>query len=154
MTTAHPLARPDEADKPGLSAAGFAEAFANYVVGPALVTLSSAAGPVAALSSTIMRVSATPALFAIAVAHTSAERDAVAHADSLVLHFLAGEQVGLAESGATGLPIEWGRLYTGEPYFVGATTWIRGRVVDRVETGDSTLVIAHATHACYPPVTR
>jgi flavin reductase (DIM6/NTAB) family NADH-FMN oxidoreductase RutF len=44
----------------------------------------------------------------------------------------------------------WSRLTTGEPYFVNAHAWIRGRVVDRMHIGESTVVAVHALSSNTP----
>jgi flavin reductase (DIM6/NTAB) family NADH-FMN oxidoreductase RutF len=41
----------------------------------------------------------------------------------------------------------WSRLPTGEPYFPSAHSWIRGRVIDQLTAGDSTVVVVHALEA-------
>jgi flavin reductase (DIM6/NTAB) family NADH-FMN oxidoreductase RutF len=77
-------------------------------------------------------------------------------ADTLVVHMLSAENLNLALLGAasgvdrfadTSL---WARLETGEPYFVDANAWIRGRVVDRMRIGESTVVAVHALSASVP----
>jgi flavin reductase (DIM6/NTAB) family NADH-FMN oxidoreductase RutF len=139
----------------GLSPEGFTEAFGNLATGVALVTADSARGPVVAATSNVMQVSAAPALFAISLPRTDLVAEAISRSESVVVHLLTADQVGLARrctEASGGQEFSWARLSTGEPRVLGAAVWIRGEVVDRLVAGDSTLVIAHATHACYPPV--
>ena len=61
-------------------------------------------------------------------------------ADNLDLALL-GAQSGVDRFADTTM---WDRLETGEPYYVNASGWIRGRVVDRMQIGGSTVVAVHA----------
>jgi flavin reductase (DIM6/NTAB) family NADH-FMN oxidoreductase RutF len=139
----------------GLSAAGFAEAFGNLAAGVALVTADSPGGPVVAATSNVMPISTVPALFAIGLPRSGSGTDGISRSESIVLHLLTADQLELArrcQNRADASEFSWGWLSTGEPRVFGAAVWIRGEIVDRVDAGDSVLVIAHATHACYPPV--
>jgi flavin reductase (DIM6/NTAB) family NADH-FMN oxidoreductase RutF len=77
-------------------------------------------------------------------------------ADTLVVHMLSAENLDLALLGATSGVDRfadtslWARLATGEPYFVNAHAWIRGRVVDRMHIGESTVVAVHALSSNTP----
>jgi flavin reductase (DIM6/NTAB) family NADH-FMN oxidoreductase RutF len=138
----------------GLSAAGFAEAFSNHAAASALVTADSEDGAVAVLTTKVMPLSSSPAVFAIALERRSSEAQALLRSESLVVHLLTADQLGVAQwrgSQFARTDLEWGRLFTGEPFVIGPPVWIRGDVLQRVETGRTTLVIVHATLASYPP---
>jgi flavin reductase (DIM6/NTAB) family NADH-FMN oxidoreductase RutF len=142
-------------EMPGLSPAGFSEAFGNLATGIALVTADAPGGPVVAATSNVMPLSAAPALFAFGLPRGGSGTDGISRSESIVLHLLTADQLALArrcQNRADAAEFSWGWLSTGEPRVLGAAVWIRGEVVDRIEAGDSVLVIAHATHACYPPV--
>ena len=145
---------PCEGEAPGLSSAGFAEALSNYPAGVALMSADSVDGPVAVVTSRVMPISSEPPVFAVVVERGSHDEEAIAASESIVLHLLTAEQLELANGQPMGSEAgrEWARLATGEPFIVGPSVWIRGQVFERLEIGDSTIVIARATHACYPPV--
>jgi flavin reductase (DIM6/NTAB) family NADH-FMN oxidoreductase RutF len=77
-------------------------------------------------------------------------------ADTLVVNMLSADNLDLALLGAkSGVDrfadtTLWDRLDTGEPYFVNTSVWIRGRVVDRMLIGDSTVVAVHALTSSVP----
>ena len=74
----------------------------------------------------------------------------------MIVHLLGAEQIELAKLGATsGIDrfadrTIWDRLITGEPYFPSAHAWIRGRVINRMEAGTSTVIAVHALQAKLP----
>jgi flavin reductase (DIM6/NTAB) family NADH-FMN oxidoreductase RutF len=77
-------------------------------------------------------------------------------AETLVVHMLTAENLDLAILGSTS-GIDrfadtsiWDRLPTGEPYFTGAHAWLRGRVVDQMKIGNSTVVAVHALESSIP----
>ena len=137
----------------GLSPDGFAEAFGDHAAGVALVSAETPRGAVIVVTG-VQQLSADPPLFGFTLARASRAAEGMLSAESHVLHLLTADQVGLVRKAedASGAQLDWGVLYTGEPFVFGAAVWIRGEVVDRIETGDSVFVIAHATHACYPPI--
>jgi flavin reductase (DIM6/NTAB) family NADH-FMN oxidoreductase RutF len=74
----------------------------------------------------------------------------------VVVHLLGADHVHLAKTFATG-GIDrfadhdsWSRLVTGEPVLAGAPTWLRGRIVERMEAGDSTVVAVQVLQAQTP----
>jgi flavin reductase (DIM6/NTAB) family NADH-FMN oxidoreductase RutF len=149
-------ARADCTDElPGLSPDGFAEAFGNFATGATLVTAGTAQEPVVIASAQVMQVSTAPPLFAVTARPGRPAEERVLRSRSLVLHFLGADQAGLARRATDdprGAGLEWASVHTGEPIVVGAAAWIRGQVIDRIEAGDSALLLVHATHACYPPI--
>jgi len=145
---------PCSEDSPGLSGAGFAEAFSNYPMGAALVSADSIDGPIALITSRVMPISTEPPIFAVVVERGSDDDDLIAASESIVLQLLTADQLDLAILPSTdqGKAREWARLSTGEAFVIGPSAWVRGQVIERIEIGDSTIVTARATHACYPPV--
>lgn len=67
-----------------------------------------------------------------------------------MVHILDSDQLDLAQLCATsGVdrfadPSRWSRLVTGEPVFGEALVWIRGKVINRMEVGNSTVVAVQA----------
>jgi flavin reductase (DIM6/NTAB) family NADH-FMN oxidoreductase RutF len=72
---------------------------------------------------------------------------ALKKAQTVVVHLLGEQHVELAKMFATsGIDrfaddTSWSRLETGEPYLLAATTWLRGKVVNQLEAGESTIVV-------------
>jgi flavin reductase (DIM6/NTAB) family NADH-FMN oxidoreductase RutF len=70
-----------------------------------------------------------------------------------VVHLLSADQVDIAKLCATS-GIDrfadtslWSRLETGEPYFVQASSWIRGRIINSMAAGGSSIVAIEALEA-------
>lgn len=76
--------------------------------------------------------------------------------DTVVVHLLGSEHLWLAELGATGGidrfadKSRWTRLPTGEPVFKETYAWLRGRIVHRLEAGNSVICVAHIVEASIP----
>jgi len=149
-------ARADCTDEfPGLSPEGFAEAFGNLATGATLVTAGSLREPVVIASAQVMKVSTAPPLFAVSARRGRPAEERMLRSRSIVLHLLGADQVELARRATVdprGAGLDWASVHTGEPIISGAAAWIRGQVIDRIETGDAALLVVHATHACYPPI--
>ena len=140
----------------GLSADEFKLAFRHHPAGVALITADAGDGPVAMTATSVFSVSAEPPLFVFSISDQSSASDTITKADTLIVHLLSADQLDLARLGATS-GIDrfadtsiWDRLITGEPYFPAVRTWIRGRVIDRMRAGSSTVVAVHALQARLP----
>jgi flavin reductase (DIM6/NTAB) family NADH-FMN oxidoreductase RutF len=139
-----------------LSAEEFKRAFREHPAGVALVTADAGAGPVALTATSVSSVSAEPPLLVFSISDQSSASTTINGADTVIVHLLSSAQLGLAKLGATsGIDrfadrASWSRLDTGEPYFPAARTWIRGRVLNRLRAGTSTVVIVQALHAELP----
>lgn len=134
----------------GLSAEEFKSAFRNHPAGVAVVTADAGQGPVGLTATSVFSVSAEPPLLVFSVSSQSSSAPTILRADTLVVHLLGAAQLDLATLCATS-GIDrfadtsiWDRLITGEPYFPAADGWIRGRVVQRMEAGNSTVIAVHA----------
>lgn len=137
----------------GLAADDFKRAFRNHAAGVAVVTADAGEGPVGLTATSVFSVSAEPALLVFSVSDRSSAAATICASDTLVVHLLGADQLHLATLCATsgvdrfadlGL---WSRLETGEPYFPGAQSWIRGRIVNRMTAGRSTVIAVHALEA-------
>jgi flavin reductase (DIM6/NTAB) family NADH-FMN oxidoreductase RutF len=144
-----PLARVS-AVGPSLDAASFKLAFRNHAAGVAVITADAGDGPVALTATSVFSVSAEPPLLVFSISDQSSSAPTIEETDTLVVHLLGADQLDIAKLGATS-GIDrfadtslWSRLPSGEPYFLGAHTWIRGRVVERMRAGTSTVVAVHA----------
>ena len=135
--------RPDE----------FKSAFRNHAAGVAVVTADAGDGPVGLTVTSVFSVSADPPLLVFSLSDQSSSAPTIHRSDTLVVHLLGAKQLHIAKLCATsgvdrfaeaGL---WARLTTGEPYFPSAQAWIRGRVIDRMAAGSSTIIAVHALEA-------
>ena len=135
---------------PGLSAAEFKLAFRNHAAGVAVVTADAGDGPVGLTATSVFSVSAEPPLLVFSISDQSSSAPTIRRAETLVVHLLGADQLHIAKLCATS-GIDrfadrslWSRLPTGEPLFHGSPVWIRGRVIDRMDAGSSTVIAVHA----------
>ncbi len=145
MTTTQTVRESQSGDGPaahrfpvGLTPDEFKRAFRNHAAGVAF------------------SVSAEPPLLVFSISAHSSSAPTILKAEHVVVHLLADEQLDLAQLCATS-GIDrfadtsiWTRLITGEPYFPAAHAWIRGRVVDTMSAGKSTIVAVQALQAQVP----
>ena len=124
----------------------FKAAFRNHPAGVAVITADAGDGPVALTATSVFSVS-----------DLSSSTPTIRKADTVVVHLLGAGQLDIAKLGATS-GIDrfadtsiWTRLPTGEPYFPAAHAWIRGRVVNKMEAGGSTVVAVQALETKAPP---
>lgn len=140
----------------GLSSDDFKLAFRNHAAGVAVITADAGDGPVGLTATSVFSVSAEPPLLIFSVSSASSSAPTIRRAETVIVHLLGAEQIGIARLCATsGIDrfadrTIWDRLLTGEPYFPSAHAWIRGRVVNRMEAGTSTVIAVHALQAKLP----
>jgi flavin reductase (DIM6/NTAB) family NADH-FMN oxidoreductase RutF len=134
----------------GLSADDFKLAFRNHPAGVAVITADAGEGPVGLTATSVFSVSAEPPLLVFSISGSSSSAPTINKADTVVVHLLAADQLAVAKLFATsGVdrfadPTSWDRLPTGEPFLPAAPVWIRGRIINRMEAGGSTVVAVHA----------
>jgi len=134
----------------GLSADEFKLAFRNHPAGVAIITADAGDGPVGLTATSVFSVSAEPPLLVFSISGQSSSAPTINRADTVVVHLLGASQLDAAKLFATsGVdrfadPESWARLETGEPYLPAAPVWIRGRIINRMEAGGSTVVAVHA----------
>lgn len=135
----------------------FKAAFRNHPAGVAVITADAGEGPVALTATSVFSVSAEPPLLVFSISDLSSSTPTIRKADTVVVHLLGAAQLDIAKLGATS-GIDrfadtsiWQRLPTGEPYFPAAHAWIRGRVVNKMEAGGSTVVAVQALQTKAPP---
>lgn len=128
----------------------FREAFRNYACGVAVITADSGNGPVGLTATSVTSVSLDPPLLVFSVSELSSSAPAIRAAETLVVHILSADQIDIAKLCATsGIDrfadtSKWMRLVTGEPFFTSASAWIRGRVVNTMDAGGSTIIAVQA----------
>jgi flavin reductase (DIM6/NTAB) family NADH-FMN oxidoreductase RutF len=139
-----------------VSADDFKSAFRNHPAGVAVITADVGAGPVGLTATSVISVSANPPLVVFSLSSASSSTPTVKQAETVVIHLLGAEQIGLARNFATsGIDrfadaSTWSRLITGEPYLPAANAWMRGRIVNRMEAGDSTVVAVQVLQVSVP----
>jgi len=137
----------------GLDADSFKAVFRNHPAGVAVITADAGDGPVGLTATSVFSVSAEPPLLVFSVSGQSSSAPTILAADTVIVHLLGSEQLDLATLCATS-GIDrfadtsiWDRLITGEPYFPAAQSWIRGKVIERMDAGGSTVIAVHALQA-------
>jgi flavin reductase (DIM6/NTAB) family NADH-FMN oxidoreductase RutF len=140
----------------GVTADQFKAAFRNHPAGVAVITADAGQGPVALTATSVFSVSAEPPLLVFSISEMSSSTPTIRAADTVVVHLLGASQLDIAKLGATS-GIDrfadtsiWKRLPTGEAYFPAAHAWIRGRVVNKMEAGGSTVVAVQALEIYAP----
>ena len=87
---------------------------------------------------------------------SSSSAPTLKRAKTVVVHLLGSDQVELAKtfstSGIDRFADEsiWSRLIGGEPYLPSANVWMRGRIVNQMEAGDSTVVAVQVLQVRLP----
>ncbi len=125
----------------------FKAAFRDYPAGVAIITADDGRGPAGMTATSVVSVSADPALLVFSLSASSSATPLIAGAETVVVHLLGAEQLDLAKRFATGGidrfadTASWTRLSTGEPLLRGVNSWLRGRITNRVEAGSATVVI-------------
>jgi len=149
-----PLAQVQSLDElAGLSPAEFKLAFRNHPAGVAVITADAGDGPVGLTATSVFSVSAEPPLLVFSISGQSSSAPTLNKADTVVVHLLGADQLDVAKLFATSGVDRfadasiWSRLVTGEPYLPGAPVWIRGRIINRMEAGGSTVIAVHALQA-------
>lgn len=145
-----------EQDGPQLTPDEYKSVFRQHAAGVAVVTLVHEGLPVGFTATSVISVSAEPPLLAFSIDSRSSSWPALREARTLVVNFLADDQVDVsarfARSGADRFAAGgWSPLPGGDPVIDGVLSWVRGRVVQRTPVGRSYLVSLWATeHATRP----
>lgn len=137
----------------GLHPDAFKLAFRNHAAGVAVITADAGDGPVGITATSVFSVSAEPPLLVFSLSDHASSAPTIRRADTVVVHLLGAEQLHIATLCATSGVDRfadtdlWARLATGEPYFPSTHAWIRGRIIDRMAAGSSTIIAVHALEA-------
>lgn len=133
-----------------LSSEDFRSAFRQHPAGVSVVTADDGTGPVALTATSVFSVSAEPPLLIFSASKLSSSTPTLVNSDTVVVHLIDADALHIAKLGATsGIDrfadaSMWSRLNTGEPVFHGVKVWIRGKVVNRMDAGGSTVIVVHA----------
>lgn len=141
-----------------LPADDFKAAFRNHPAGVSVVTADPGDGPVGLTATSVFSVSANPPLLVFSLSGHSSSAPALRRAETVVVHLLGADQIELAKTFSTS-GIDrfadtsiWTRLVTGEPVLPTANAWLRGKIVNQMEAGDSTVVAVQVLQVKIPEV--
>lgn len=142
---------PSSADG-ALDRATFADLFRRHPAGVAVVTLTDGDRPLGFTATSVISVSAQPAVLAFSINDTSSSWPALSRAETVTVNLLAANQRQVSTVFATSgidrfAQVDWHQLPTGEPVLGGTAGWISGRILERVPAGGSHLVIVAADRA-------
>ncbi|WP_417562083.1 flavin reductase family protein [Microbacterium sp.] len=132
-----------------ISADEFKNAFRLHPSGVALIA-ADPGEPVAFTASSVSAVSADPPLLMFSVSALSSSALSLRLVDTVVVHMLAADNLDLAILGAKrganrfADRTRWRRLPTGEPVFNDVHTWLRARILHRIDAGGSTVFVGTA----------
>lgn len=128
-------------------------AFRNHPGGVAVITADAGDGPVGLTATSVSSVNIDPPLLMFSASALSSSTPTILRANTVIVHLLAADQLHLAQLCSTS-GIDrfedtslWSRLPTGEPLYHTTPTWIRGRIVNTMDAGGSTVVAVQAIEA-------
>lgn len=130
----------------------FGALFRRHPAGIAVITLLDDGVPVGFTATSVISVSAQPAVLAFSINDTSSSWPALSRATNVTINLLAADQrqvsTVFATSGADRFAqTDWQQLPTGELVLRGTSGWISGHVLQRVPAGGSHLVLVAADRA-------
>jgi flavin reductase (DIM6/NTAB) family NADH-FMN oxidoreductase RutF len=153
VTNSHASSPDEPTPRHGFEGVGpdeFKAIFRHHAAGVSLITADNGTARAALTATSVFSVSAEPPIFVFSISSSSSAAPVISSAETLVVHILDADRIDLAKLGATsGIDrfadtTAWTSLPTGEPVFSGVSTWIRGRVINRMEAGNSTIIAVHA----------
>ncbi|MBT2484665.1 MULTISPECIES: flavin reductase family protein [unclassified Microbacterium] len=139
---------------------GLKAAFRTHPAGVAIITASTADGPVGLTASSVASVAVDPAAIVFSVTRATGSAGAILGADTFVVHLIDDEHSDLAQSfavsGSERFTPEQGRsaLETGEPHLASARAALRCRILQTVVVGSSTVVVAEVLEVLAGPQGR
>ncbi|WP_442575796.1 flavin reductase family protein [Microbacterium sp. F51-2R] len=134
----------------GVTPEAFKTAFRNHPAGVAVITAITPDGPVALTATSVVSVSAEPPILIFSLSALSSASSGIRAAETIVVHLLSEKDAPIARlCASSGIdrfadPMIWSSLTTGEPLFHGIESWLRCRIIDRMDAGGSTVVAAQA----------
>lgn len=136
-------------DAEAMSSDDFKASFRNHAAGVAVITADIGEGPVAMTATSVFSVSAEPPLLVFSASDLSSSTPTFRAAQTVVVHLLDADQIDLAAlaatSGANRFPDDaWERLPSGEPVYRRVSVRIRGKIVNRLDAGTSTIFVVQA----------
>ena len=135
----HPARQQETAD--------FRSFFRRHAAGVSIITALTADGPVGFTASSLASVSASRPMVSFNVSRTASTWAALQESTHVGVHRLTVAEADLAALFArSGAPrfesVQWRLGAYGVPILHGPESWLIGSVVDRIEAGDSTLLLA------------
>lgn len=137
----------------GMSIDDFKYVFRNHPAGVSIITADDGNGPAGLTATSVISVSANPPVFIFSLSTQSSAASTISNSDTVVVHMLGADQLTKAKIFSRSNidrfadTNSWTRLATGEPILTAAQTWIRGRIVNRMDAGDSTVIAVLALQA-------
>lgn len=130
----------------GISAEDFKAVFRRHAGGVTVVTAVGPDGPIGFTATSVISLSVDPPYLAFSVNAASSSRRVIEAAGSVVVNFLSAQQAGVANRFATPAQdrfagLQTAVLATGDVVLTDSTAWAQGRVEQRVEVGNSMLVV-------------
>ncbi|MGY5766461.1 flavin reductase family protein [Brachybacterium sp. DNPG3] len=130
----------------------FAGLFRRHPAGVAVITLNDGVRPLGFTATSVISVSAQPAVLAFSINDSSSSWPALSRARTVTINLLAEDQRQISTVFATSgidrfAQVDWHQLPTGEPVLYGTAGWISGRIIERVAAGSSHIVIVAADRA-------
>lgn len=130
----------------------FAGLFRQHPAGVAVVSLLDGEDPIGFTATSVISVSADPAVLAFSINDTSSSWPALSRASTVTVNLLAEDQRDVSAVFATSgidrfAQVAWHSSPQGQPVLDGTAGWITGRVQQRVPAGGSHLIIVAADHA-------
>lgn len=135
----------------------FRALFRNHPAGVAVITAEDDNGPVAMTASSLISVNADPPIIVFSASGQSSSTPTLLNVDTIVIHMIDVDSIEIAKLGATsGIDrfedvSTWDRLPSGEPYFHVVPTRVRGRILQTVPAGDSTIFVVELLEAWVDP---
>lgn len=126
----------------------FKLAFRNHPAGVAIITATTAEGPVGITASSVASVGIEPPALAFSVTQSGGSAGKILAAETFVVHLASARNLDVlkafALSGADRFTPEqgWNTLETGEPHLPSARVALRCRAASTTPIGSSSLVLA------------
>jgi flavin reductase (DIM6/NTAB) family NADH-FMN oxidoreductase RutF len=144
MRAVRVMPEPQETDV--VAADMFREAFRHHPAGVGVVTACIGGQPVGLAVSSLISLSADPAMVAFSVSNTSGSGSLLLEAETVVVHLLGADHVEVAKTFSTrGVDrfarTSWSYLPTGEPALDDASVRLHGRVSQQVAAGGATVIV-------------
>lgn len=130
----------------------FKDTFRGHPAGVSVITADSPSGPVGLTATSVCSVSLNPPAVAFSLSAMSSTAPSIKAAETVVVHLLDSRSQDVAQRFATsGIDrfegTSWDRLPTGEPLLGDAAAWFRGKIVETVEIGGSTVAVMEIVQA-------
>ena len=125
----------------------FKAAFRRHAAGVAVITARDAAGvPVGFTATSLASLAAVPPLATFNMARSASSWPAIAATERVAIHMLGARNRGLAQimSGdhaARFIGDHWREGENGLPILDGVTTWMSGRIIERLSVHNSAVVV-------------